>query len=276
MTERFFGELEDYLVGSTFRSRKVLSQSRVHCPPMGGISGSAQDGADSIVVSGGYEDDVDSGDLIIYTGQGGNDFQTGQQIADQELTRGNKGLVISHEKNLSVRVIRGNRGNTPYSPSEGYRYDGLYKVVRYWDEIGRAGFKIYRFLLSRCDPTPAPWEHVAIASLPIQPDGASGQEISEGYVGAVARSGGSGVSPDAGPRRHGKEYKEGELDLILSLPPTDPHIKLLSKVLERSENAIQIVYKIAFEQGPFGKDAGVQVRKIQAAKKRVGIKVGPK
>lgn len=41
-------------------------------------------GADAIVVSGGYEDDNDDGDEIIYTGQGGNDPDSGKQVADQE------------------------------------------------------------------------------------------------------------------------------------------------------------------------------------------------
>jgi len=44
--------------------------------------------------------------------------------------------------------------------------------------------------------------------------------------------------------------------------------------LGRSERAIEVVYKIAFEHGPFGKDAGIQEEKIFAAKKRVGIAIG--
>jgi len=47
-------------------------------------------------------------------------------------------------------------------------------------------------------------------------------------------------------------------------------------LLERSEQAIEIVYKIAFEHGPFGKEAGVQERKIIEAKERVRIRIGRK
>ena len=47
---------------------------------MGGISGTAKDGADSIVLSGGYEDDVDYGDEIVYTGHGGRHPSNGQQM----------------------------------------------------------------------------------------------------------------------------------------------------------------------------------------------------
>ena len=52
------------------------------------------------------------------------------------------------------------------------------------------------------------------------------------------------------PTRTGKPYKDGELETILSLAPTDANIRWLSTLLERSEEAIEIVYKIAFEHGP--------------------------
>jgi euchromatic histone-lysine N-methyltransferase len=46
-------------------------------------------------MSGGYEDDVDNSDDLIYTGQGGNNL-TGdrRQIKDQEMTKGNLALVV--------------------------------------------------------------------------------------------------------------------------------------------------------------------------------------
>jgi len=77
-------------------------------------------------------------------------------------------------------------------------------------------------------------------------------------------------------RRSNEPYKDGELEIILCLPPTKENIKWLSILLERSPRAIEVVYKIAFEHGPFGKDAGIQERKIIEAKERVGIKVGRK
>jgi len=36
-------------------------------------------------------------------------------------------------------------------------YDGLYKVVKYYPETGTSGFIVWRFVLKRDDPTPAPW-----------------------------------------------------------------------------------------------------------------------
>lgn len=76
------------------------------------------------------------------------------------------------------------------------------------------------------------------------------------------------------PDRSNKPYKEGELEIVLSLPPSAANIFWLSKLLERSEAAIEIIYKIAFEHGPFARTATVQRRKIMAAKQRVGIGIG--
>lgn len=76
--------------------------------------------------------------------------------------------------------------------------------------------------------------------------------------------------------RKGQQYKEGELEVILSLPPTKQNIKWLSILLERSEKSIQVVYKIAYEYGPFGKDAGIQEKKIIEAKERIGLEIGRK
>ena len=58
----------------------------MHRQLQAGIAGGEAHGADSIVVSGGYEDDEDCGDVIVYTGQGGNDPATKKQIADKTLT----------------------------------------------------------------------------------------------------------------------------------------------------------------------------------------------
>ena len=38
-----------------------------------------------------------------------------------------------------------------------FRYDGIYKVCKYWMEKGKSGFKVLRYLIRRDDPVPAPW-----------------------------------------------------------------------------------------------------------------------
>jgi putative restriction endonuclease len=156
VADRYFGELPGIPVDSHWQTRREVSQAGVHRPTVGGISGTKIEGADSIVVSGGYEDDEDYGDEITYTGAGGNDASTGKQIADQTLDQpGNAGLVTSHLEGLPVRVVRGANGDHRYSPATGYRYDGLYRVADHWIQIGKSGFRVWRYKLVRLSPQEA-------------------------------------------------------------------------------------------------------------------------
>ena len=50
------------------------SEAGIHRPPVSGIHGRENDCAYSIVLSGGYEDDVDNGEEFYYTGSGGRDL----------------------------------------------------------------------------------------------------------------------------------------------------------------------------------------------------------
>ncbi len=86
---------------------------------------------------GGYEDDEDHGDVIVYTGYGGRDSATGKQVSDQPFSMWNRALAYSSLNGFPVRVIRGAGHDSPYSPSTGYSYDGLYSVDDYWHETGR-------------------------------------------------------------------------------------------------------------------------------------------
>ncbi len=107
MTKRIFGHIPGYSEGSRFDSRAELSDAGLHRPLVAGIAGSEHEGAESIVLSGGYEDDQDFGDEIIYTGHGGRDQATGRQITDQSFARGNRALAYSSLNGLPVRVTRG-------------------------------------------------------------------------------------------------------------------------------------------------------------------------
>lgn len=83
--KRTFGHLPNIIEGDVFDNRIALSQSKVHSPTQAGISGSENEGADSIVISGGYEDDEDLGNVIIYTGHGGRSEISKEQVVDQTL-----------------------------------------------------------------------------------------------------------------------------------------------------------------------------------------------
>lgn len=149
-----FGHIPNVPVGSTFNLYKDMNQAGVHRSTMGGIAGSGKVGADSIVISGGYEDDKDMGDVIIYTGQGGRN-DSGKHVRDQELTRGNLALAISQKEGLPLRVIRGKDPKNPFAPAQGYRYDGLYRVESHWHEIGKSGFRVWRYRLEKIEDSVA-------------------------------------------------------------------------------------------------------------------------
>jgi putative restriction endonuclease len=143
-----FGHIDGYPPSTLFESRGELSEAKVHRPPQAGIcGGKSSGGAESIVLSGGYEDDFDLGAEILYTGQGGRDPLSGEQVGPQPLSHGNIGLVMSMQRGLPVRVIRGAHPEVFDAPESGYRYDGLYRVVDCWAELGRSGYRVWRFRL---------------------------------------------------------------------------------------------------------------------------------
>jgi len=143
------GPISGTPVGTYFANRLEAHHAGIHRHTQAGIAGYGPDGiAESIVVSGGYEDDVDSGDSILYTGEGGRNSDTGRQDADQELRRGNLALTRNEAEGVPVRVVR--RVNS----SQGrYRYDGLFHVTSSNFMMGRSGFHVWRYRLEAVKPT---------------------------------------------------------------------------------------------------------------------------
>lgn len=144
--KRVFGHIPGIKVGQIFKNRVALAKNR--------ISGSGKEGADSIVLSGGYKDDEDCWDEIIYSGASGQDSGTKKQNSDQTLDGKNLSLARSHLEGYSVRVSRSLKHKDPKSTENGYQYAGLYKVDAYWPAKGRAGFNIWRYRLIACDEQP--------------------------------------------------------------------------------------------------------------------------
>lgn len=121
----------------------------LHRPTVGGIGGRTAEGADSIVLNGGYKDDQDLGDRIIYTGMGGQDTRH-NQVADQDWTTpANAALRRNAETGLPVRVIRGWRAKNRFSPPIGFRYEGLYLVTDARLAKSTDGPTICQFVLER-------------------------------------------------------------------------------------------------------------------------------
>uniref|UniRef100_A0A8C5DSE8 E3 ubiquitin-protein ligase UHRF n=1 Tax=Gouania willdenowi TaxID=441366 RepID=A0A8C5DSE8_GOUWI len=173
-----YGPVPGVPVGTTWKFRVQVSEAGVHRPHVGGIHGRSNDGSYSLVLAGGFEDEVDRGDEFTYTGSGGRDLSGNKRIGehsfDQTLTHMNRALALNCDAPLNdkdgaesrnwregkpVRVVRSSKGRriSKYAPEEGNRYDGIYKVVKYWPEIGKCGYLVWRYLLRRDDLEPAPW-----------------------------------------------------------------------------------------------------------------------
>nr|CAG4710288.1 unnamed protein product [Naegleria fowleri] len=149
---RVYGHRDD--VFKTYESRLECSKRGSHTPTQPGISGHFGVPADSIVAMamGGYGDE-DYGDVFIYTGQGGTDYE------DQTLNKYNISLVESLKRKVPVRLIRSYQLDSAYAPAKGYRYDGLYWVTDYWREpqrlkSGYFGALVYRYRMIRLDGQP--------------------------------------------------------------------------------------------------------------------------
>jgi hypothetical protein len=73
------------------------------------------------------------------------------------------------------------------------------------------------------------------------------------------------------PRRRGRPFAPGELDVILSLTPTRTNIERLSHLLERSEGAIETVYIVAYDPSRLQKVSVAMKNRVRAAKDRLGL-----
>lgn len=140
--------------GQLWFSRLELQRDGVHAPPIAGISGTTKKGVYSVVLgefnekkNEGYAD-IDFGDVIEYMGTALKDDGDGlgpTNIEDPHMnnpdswdgggakpTAGTRALMKSFETGTPIRVIRSSKmcKIVKNKPRKGYRYDGLYKVVR--------------------------------------------------------------------------------------------------------------------------------------------------
>ncbi|WOL07218.1 histone-lysine N-methyltransferase, H3 lysine-9 specific SUVH4-like [Canna indica] len=162
--KQFIGIVPGVEVGDEFQYRVELSIVGLHRPFQGGIDAVKKDGtsvATSIVASGGYKDDMDSSDVLIYSGSGGNPAGPNKQREDQKLERGNLALKNSIDAKTPVRVIHGIKEMKGGSSSDTrpklvstYTYAGLYLVEKYWQEKEPRGFNVFKFQLRRIPGQP--------------------------------------------------------------------------------------------------------------------------
>jgi putative restriction endonuclease len=186
------GVIPGIAAGQQFANRRLAHEAGVHRPLQAGICGTQASGAESIVVSGGYKDDADYGDVIIYTGHGGRD-SAGNQISDQSIDDpGNAALVTSCLRGSPVRVLRGSRSGSPFAPTTGYRYDGLYRVASYASKLGIDGLLIWQFRMEAYEDTPTPpitqdQRLLSRGSVATAPEEVSGNEQPERVTSTLQR-----------------------------------------------------------------------------------------
>lgn len=154
--KRIVGSIPGVQVGDIFFFRLELCVVGLHGQTQAGIdfltgslSSNGEPIATSVIVSGGYEDDDDQGDVIIYTGHGGQD-KLGRQAEHQKLEGGNLGMERSMYYGIEVRVIRGFKYENSVS-SKVYVYDGLFRIVDSWFDVGKSGFGVFKFRLERIE-----------------------------------------------------------------------------------------------------------------------------
>ncbi|MCH95173.1 Histone-lysine N-methyltransferase H3 lysine-9 specific SUVH6-like, partial [Trifolium medium] len=153
--DKILGSVPGVEVGDEFQYRIELNVIGLHRQIQGGIDYVKQKNkvlATSIVASGGYSDELDNTDVLIYTGQGGNVMSSDKDPEDQKLERGNLALKNSSEEKNPVRVIRGSESMD--GKSKIYVYDGLYLVESCWQEMGSHGKLVYKFRLRRIPGQP--------------------------------------------------------------------------------------------------------------------------
>ncbi|CAH2079462.1 unnamed protein product [Thlaspi arvense] len=154
--KRIVGSIPGVQVGDIFFFRLELCVMGLHGQTQAGIdyligsrSSNGEPIATSVIVSGGYEDDDDQGDVILYTGHGGQD-KLGRQAEHQKLEGGNLAMERSMYYGIEVRVIRGFKYENSVS-SKVYVYDGLFRIVDSWFDVGKSGFGVFKFRLERIE-----------------------------------------------------------------------------------------------------------------------------
>ncbi len=156
-----YGEVPDCPPGTAFEDRREAYEAGVHRTTQAGIAGQA-DGTQSICLSDGYSDDRIQGDLISYTGFGGRDANTGRHIADQQLVKGNLGLIENYKLGRPVRILVKESVLTSKKSDTEYIYLGLFTVTS-WSWGIRDGWKILIYQLRAVSGESLAPEEVAAA-----------------------------------------------------------------------------------------------------------------
>ncbi|XP_047095339.1 histone-lysine N-methyltransferase, H3 lysine-9 specific SUVH1-like [Lolium rigidum] len=155
-------------IGDIFYFRMELCIIGLHAQSMCGIDyiGNVEDSvAICIVAAGGYENQDDDTETLVYSGSGGNSKNT-EERHDQKLERGNLALERSVHRKNEIRVVRGFKDPACVS-GKIYIYDGLYKIQESWKERTKFGINCFKYRLQR---------------EPGQPDGAAIWKMTQRWI----------------------------------------------------------------------------------------------
>ncbi|KAL7313456.1 hypothetical protein PS15m_007203 [Mucor circinelloides] len=174
------GKVPGIRVGQTWATRSLMAEWGMHRTPIVRVAGNGRVGAVSVALTYGIVEDADDGDEFIFTGVGGfpkhKSIFSNAELESQELTRYNLYLAftcyapvnaergaraLDWKKSQPIRVCRSSALkplHPDYAPSEGFRYDGVYKIVSYWPHKDpTTGNIIWKYMFRRDDEEMPPW-----------------------------------------------------------------------------------------------------------------------
>ncbi|KAI7743427.1 hypothetical protein M8C21_011278, partial [Ambrosia artemisiifolia] len=159
--EKTYGPVPGVEVGDEFQYRVELALVGIHRIFQGGIDfvkKGKEFFAVSVVASGGYRNEVDKPDCLIYSGAGG--VAKDKSYENQKLERGNLALNNNVHLRYPVRVVRGfevkpaESSDSKSKAIKTYIYDGLYTVESCNQVTGHHGNMEFRFELKRVPGQP--------------------------------------------------------------------------------------------------------------------------
>ncbi|XP_059488288.1 E3 ubiquitin-protein ligase UHRF1-like [Neocloeon triangulifer] len=153
--EGHIGKIAGVPSGRLLATKAQLVNLGVHCSPDLSICGSAKVGAQSILLTSSHKGRLDDkGHRFTFSGVSGNNLALARSCF-AEVGATSKSWRLG----APVRVIRSHTLPTRFTPAYGFRYDGIYKVLRYCKRRD----KTWEFELVRDDNEPPPWTSSGMA-----------------------------------------------------------------------------------------------------------------
>ncbi|KAI8366586.1 PUA-like domain-containing protein [Blakeslea trispora] len=174
------GKIPGVYCGQSWEHISLVEEWGVHRSVAGRICGSVCTGAVSLLLRQGIREDRDKGYEFVISGVGAKprnkQASNANILKHQKMTHHNYALAVTLDKPVDpilgaqatnwrksqpVRVCRTSAlasYNPQFAPKQGIRYDGLYKLVRYWPyREPTTGILIWKFLFRRDDQELPPW-----------------------------------------------------------------------------------------------------------------------